>query len=804
MRWPGLAFVLAAHTNCEASSNCQNGSSVPHLNPFLRPILLSLLFCLRTTAQFQTGELMIKVTDPSGLPLPCSVSVASEATRTRRQAQTNDSGQFTFAHLPFGLYRVTAEHAGFAPQTALVDIHSPSPRQIRMRLEVQTASTQVSVSAHATLLDPYRTGVLYSAGSQQISEEQPARPGRGVLDLVDMQPGWLFEGNGVLHPRGSEYQTLFVVDGVPMDENRSPGFAPNIQTAGVSQMSVMTANIPAEYGRKLGGVVEIDTTHDIQPGFHGEAEAGGGSFGTAEGYLSGTYGWQRSALTLSASADVTDRYLDPPVLANFTNQGSSGSFSAAYDADLSPADRLYLSVHRRQARFEVPNELLQEAAGQRQDRTTPEDAGQAAWTHIFSADLLLNVRASVEDLSANLWSNPFSTPIVVSQQRGFRRSYLNTAVSEHNGRQDWNIGGDAIYAPVTEALQYQITDLSFFDPGTAPAFNFYDHRLDREQALWAQDNIRLGNVTVSAGLRFDHYSFVVRDHAFSPRLGVAWYIPKADLVLRASYDRVFETPAIENLLLASSPEVQQVNSEVLRIPVPPSRGNYFETGFSKGIFKTARLDASFYYRSFVNFADDDVFLNTGISFPIAFASAQIRGVDAKLDLPRWGRLSGFLSYSQMLGIAQLPVVGGLFLGEDAVGVLGTTSSFPISQDQRNTARGYIRYQITPRVWASLSAEYGSGLPVEINGDADLGYLEQQYGMRVIEDVNFAAGRVRPNFSLDGDAGADLCRREKTVLSIEAAVQNLTNKLNVIDFAGLFSGTAIAPPRSATVRLRYEF
>jgi len=40
--------------------------------------------------------------------------------------------------------------------------------------------------------------------------------------------------------------------------------------------------------------------------------------------------------------------------------------------------------------------------------------------------------------------------------------------------------------------------------------------------------------------------------------------------------------------------------------------------------------------------------------------------------------------------------------------------------------------------------------------------------------------------------------------IQADVLNLTNRLNVIDFAGLFSGTALAPPRSLAVRLRTEF
>ncbi len=766
--------------------------------------LLFFAICQLSFAQVQNGELRVTVSDPSGLPLPSSISLVSESSRTERDTKTSANGQFAFHHLAMGVYRLTVDHAGFTPYSSLVEIRSAVPKDVRVQLTLATASTEVVVKDSATLLDPHRTGVDYAIGSQQLREEEPATPGRGVLDLINMQPGWLFEANGVLHPRGSEYQTQFVVDGMPMEENQSPGFAPGLETNDVSEMTVLTGNYPAEYGRKLGGVIEVTTARDITAGFHGSAELGGGSFGTETGSLSGSYGWTHSSLTLDGSGSRTDRYLDPPVLGNFTNTGTLGSFGVSYDQDLGTSDRVFLSVHRSQSRFEVPNENVQQAAGQRQDRTTPEDSGQIGWSHVLSPEMLLNVRASVEDLSANLWSNPFSTPIIAAQQRGFRRSYLNANVSIQKKRHDLKFGGDAIYSPVSEALQYQITDPTFFDPGTPPLFNFSDRRLDREQSLFAQDTMHYGNLTLSAGMRWDHYSLAVNDHAFSPRLGAAWYVPKADLILRFSYDRVFQTPATENLLLASSPQVDQLNSEVLRIPVAPSRGNYFEAGLTQGIAKKARLDVSFYRRSFVNYADDDVFLNTGISFPIAFRSAQIRGVDVKLDLPRWGKLSGFLSYSNMRGVSQLPVVGGLFLGSDANGVLGTNSSFAITQDQRNTARARGRYQISPRVWVSADAQYGSGLPVELSDDVSVGDLESQYGARIVDRLNLDAGRVRPNFSIDLNAGADLWKREKSSVQIQGEIDNVTNRLNVIDFAGLFSGTAIAPLRSGSARLTYRF
>lgn len=754
--------------------------------------------------QVDTGVLRLTVSDPTGLALPSSGKLVSAASQTRREFQTDDTGHFTFQHLPFGIYRLTVAHEGFTPSSSLVEIRSPVPREIHVELKVEGAATAVLVTDAATLIDPHSTGIDYAVGAQQIQEQQSAIPGRGMMDLVNMQPGWLFEGNAVLHPRGSENQTLFVIDGVPMDENRSPGFAPDLETGEIASMSVLTGDYPAEYGRKLGGVVEVNTTRDTRQGLHGEAEIGGGSFDETTGLASAIYGWTHGGVTLTATGEHSDHYLDPPVSGNYTNDGTLGGLTAVYDQDLSDADRIHLSVHRKQAAFEVPNENLQEAAGQRQDRTSREDLGQAAWSHEISAHLLLSVRAAVEDLAANLWSNALSTPIIAFQQRGFRRGYANATLAAQAGRHDFKIGVDGYYAPVTEALQYQITDPSYFDPGTPVSFNFFDRRLDREQAGFAQDTMRLGNLTLSAGLRWDHYSLVVRDQALSPRLGAAWYWPKAGLVLRASYDRTFITPAMENLLLASSPQVDTVDPLVLRIPLRPSLGNFVETGFTKALLGKARLDASFYRRTFVNYADDDVFLNTGISFPIAFQSAAIRGVDVKLAVPNWGRFSGFLSYSNMLGIAQLPVAGGLFLGDNAVGVVGVTGAFPISQDQRNTARARIRYQVHPRLWVALVSSYGSGLPVDLDGPVDTAALVSEYGQQIVDRVNFDAGRVRPNFTMDASLGADLWKQEKRTLRLQLVVENLLNRLNVINFAGLFSGTAIAPPRSASVRLQYEF
>jgi hypothetical protein len=80
----------------------------------------------------------------------------------------------------------------------------------------------------------------------------------------------------------------------------------------------------------------------------------------------------------------------------------------------------------------------------------------------------------------------------------------------------------------------------------------------------------------------------------------------------------------------------------------------------------------------------------------------------------------------------------------------------------------------------------------------------QFGQAIVNRVNFDIGRVRPSFSMDASAGADLWKKDKLSMRLQADVQNLNNRLNVINFAGLFCGNSIAPPRSYTLRLTTSF
>jgi hypothetical protein len=762
-----------------------------------------ILFCIEACAQVNSGELRLKVTDPSGLGVRAIVTVESQANQYSRRQSTDDSGFLDVQTLPYGMYQVTATKQGFSTFMEMVEIRSAHPVQSSVTLALAPVDETVKVNSDATLVDPYRSSSIMQLGSKEIAQRVGSLPGRSVQDLVSSQPGWLYEGNAVLHPRGSEYQTQFVIDGIPLTDDRSPSFGPEIEADDLDSMSIYTAGIPAEYGRKMGGVVELNTRRNPDQGLHGSAVLSGGSYASAQGYTQLQDTWGKNTLGGTVSGSRSDHYLNPVVPENYTNAGTTGDFSLKYERDFTPSDRLILSVRHELSRFEIPNEYLQQVAGQLQTGDNFETIGTASYQHIFSPDSLGTMVGMVRDNANDLYSNAASTPIIAFQHNDFREGYLKATYSLHRGNQEIKAGIENDTTFLHENFNYQITDPTQFDAGTPPSLSFLDSRPDLEQSAFIEDLIRKGAWTISAGIRWDHYQLLLNRNALSPRLSVGRYLSSLKTVLHASYDRIYETPSFENILISSSPQIDALSNNFLRLPVQPSKGNYYEGGSTTGITGRLRADMNVYRRDVRNYADDDQLLNTGVSYPIAFDKSVIYGAEGKLELLQTAKLNGFVSYSYMVGNAWYPVTGGLFLGDDASAALTQVNGhFPDSQDQRNTLRTRLQYQAIRRMWLATGAAYGSGLPFEFGGNEAQALAE--YGPDVIGRINFDRGRVRPQLSVNASAGADIFKSDKATMHFQIDGDNLNNRLNVIDFGGLFSGNAIGPARSFRLRLSTEF
>jgi hypothetical protein len=803
-------------------------------------IFAALLWAPPIFAQSNSGELRLRVIDPSGKAVVTQVQLVSEANQYRYTFTTDDQGSLAARRLRYGVYEVQIQAPSFAPVSDSVEIRSAVPVDRTIQLKVAPVSESLNVSASGTLIDPYRAGSVNEMGLQTIQNRLTALPGRSIQDLVNSEPGWLYEGNAVLHPRGSEYQTQFVVDGIPLTDNRSPGFGPEIEADDIQSLAIYTGGIPAEFGRKMGGVVEVNTLKNEDPGFHGQLTLFGGTYATGGIDTQDQYTWGKNTVGLSASGDMTGHYLNPVVPENYTNNGTSGSFSLSYERQFTPKDHLTLIARHELARYEIPNELVQEngaylpsgdndcppvppadepddcvfiPGGQLQTSDNFETMGSISYQHIFSPNAVGVLRGMARDNSNDFYSNPASWPLIATQHNDFKEIYSNGSVSIHHGRQEWKAGVESDNIFLNENFSYVMPDcadptdpqcpinVGILDAGDT-TFAFTGSRPDLEQSAYVEDSIRLGNWSANLGIRWDHYQLLLNQNAVSPRVAVSRYFPSVGVNIHGSYDRIFQTPSFENILLSSSPTAEKLDTSVpaVQLPVAPSHGSYYELGATKAFFGKLRLDTNMFRRDVNNYADDNQVLSTGISFPIAFNKAVLYGAEGKLEVQQWGRFSGFASYSYIVGNAWFPVTGGLFLGDNASNP--TTGHFPDSQDQRNTVRDRIRYQVAPRLWLAAGSDYNSGLPFQ--PDLTPQQYATEYGQVVINHLNFDRDRIKPYFTQNASLSADLFHVEKLLVRLQGDVENLSNTLELIDFGGLFSGNAIGPSRQYTFRLLATF
>jgi len=127
-----------------------------------------------------------------------------------------------------------------------------------------------------------------------------SQPSRSTEKLIATAPGWTLDAQGRLHARGIEYQVQYSVDGVPITDTMASTFASSPDPLNFRSVEVSTANVPAEYGNKLAGVIAVNTRSGLDMDNGGDVDYSGGSFNTHElafdfGGHKNKFGWFVSA-----------------------------------------------------------------------------------------------------------------------------------------------------------------------------------------------------------------------------------------------------------------------------------------------------------------------------------------------------------------------------------------------------------------------------------------------------------------------------------------------------------------------------
>ena len=382
------------------------------------------------------------------------------------------------------------------------------------------------------------------------------------------------------------------------------------------------------------------------------------------------------------------------------------------------------------------------------------------------------------------------------------------------GRHSLAVGGEAARLALREDFTFAVTDDDADDlSDAARAFTrrrpfLFSDRVTRTQwSAFAEDRVDVGPLSLDLGLRYDRTELLVEASQWSPRLGAALTSPTLGFTWRLSFNRFFQPPQAEHLLLASSeaaralsPFVDDDDADSGGAAIAPERTSAWELGWDQRLPAGLRVDIGAWRRRVKNYTDPNVFFGTTIVFPNSVARGTARGLDVRLSLPSRRGWSGSASYTLSKVEQEGPINGGLFL-EDDIDQIGPGVVFTPDHDQRHVGAATVSWvQPVGRWSASAQARYSSGTPLEVGelDDDDLADLLERPGADLID---VARGRVKPRLVVDIAASARLLRAGRAQLSLGASVLNAFNRAYAFNFGNPFSGTHFGAPRQVRADLR---
>ncbi|MCB9746283.1 MAG: TonB-dependent receptor [Alphaproteobacteria bacterium] len=224
----------------------------------LLALLLSLLLVPSAWAVELTGQVRGTVTDPDGLEVPgVLVTLTSDSMIGPRQTETDDAGKYRENQLPVGTYTLELAKAGFVTKrlqnleikpggTAVVDV--------QMQLKVEGATIIVEDVKPIVDVEATRTGLTLDA--EQLRDLPSS--GRDYQSVIAVAPGVVGGGNANIRG-GMDDSNQFYVDGVNITDPVTNTFSMNMNYDAIESVEVITGGMDAEYGRSLGGAVNIVT-----------------------------------------------------------------------------------------------------------------------------------------------------------------------------------------------------------------------------------------------------------------------------------------------------------------------------------------------------------------------------------------------------------------------------------------------------------------------------------------------------------------------------------------------------------------
>jgi hypothetical protein len=844
-----------------------------------RLALLSALALSQVYAQsISSGTVTGTVTDPSGAVVRSArVVLRNAVTGYEQTAVTGFDGAFRFNNIPQNNYALTASASGFSEARQIVEVRSALPLRMEISLKVAEAPTSVTVESDAAMVETDPTAHM-DVDRSSFLKLPSFDPGAQLSQAVTYSTGAVAaDANGFFHPLGDHAQTSFVVDGQPISDQQSKIFSTQIPADAIQSMELMTGSPDAQYGDKSSLVVNATTRSALgTPKAFGSMDSQWGSFGTAGGSASFGFGGPRYGNFIVLNGIRSGRFLDTPEFAPIHDRGNNENIFDRADWQPGNKDTLHLDLFAARNWFQVPNSYDQLLQDQKQRVLTWNLA--PGYQHTFNAYTLLTVNPYVRRDQVDYYASrsPFAdSPVTASQSRFLTNYGVSASIAYAKGRHNVKAGTEIQQTPLAEGFRFAVTDPAYnpvcldangdplllpgvtdpaqcalinpaftanldLQPGLVPYdltrggsyFNFSGRTTIKQYAFYITDSIKLGQLTIDAGLRDDQYNGLTSANGLQPRIGLAYLVPKTGTVLRAAYARTFETPFNENLILSSGTGSGGLAQNVfgsVSTPIKPGRRNQFNTGLQQRIGRWMVIDADYFWKFTQNAYDFSVLFNTPITFPVSWHKSKLDGVTARISTVS---LHGFQAY-MTLGHTRAryfpPEVGGLI-------PLGgfPESVFRIDHDQAYQQNVVLRYQRPHNEeWINFTWRYDSGLVV--SGVPDIAAATTLTPAQQV-DIGFACDGVAANCNgigtsallalpQTGTANADhnparvkarslfnigvgtdnLFHKEQGGrVTLRFAIENLTNRVALYNFLSTFSGTHFVAPRSYQASLGYVF
>lgn len=618
------------------------------------PCLVFLCFVISifsvSAASVSRGIVTGTVKDQSGAIIPeARVRLHNPITGHERVTTSDGNGEFRIPDLPSNSYHLDVSKDGFAEYEHDLDVRTAVPVLVEVQLLPAGTKSTVRVEAYGTDVLENVPHAHYDVDHSSLSKLPVISPASGLSDAVTMStPGVVADSNGLFHPLGDHAQASFVVDGQPISDQQSKQFSTQLPLNAIQSMELITGGVPAEYGDKTSLVINTQMRNGLDSdGVHGRFAAHYGSFGTIG--EEGDIGWgkRRFGNFLVFNAGRSGRFLDTPEFRPYHAAGNNG---VIFDRlDFRPNNRHAFHVNLFGARnwFQVPNSLDQLNQDHRQKSTTWSVA--PGYTNIIGARTVWTTNAFARQDQLNYYPsrNPESDwPASISQRRTLSNYGLKSDISHAYSRHDVKAGFQIMQTRLNERFALRADHV---DP-----LDFQGRGNINQLAVYLQDSVRLGNLTLSGGLRVDAYRGLSRTSAVQPRAGASYLVKSTGTIIRFAYSRTMETPYNENLLLASSGGVT----------LQPGRRNQINGGIQQAIGRWAQIDADYFWKRTSNAFDFEALSNSSLVFPISMRESKIDGFAIRLATANW---RGFQAYTVM-GSSRArffgPLNGGLNVGHE--------------------------------------------------------------------------------------------------------------------------------------------